>query len=235
MTTDPANKPDPPREPVAPYDLAPEDASAPPPAPRVKPGAKARIDAPGLMDDLDEDADLERDPEVEARLKGKPAAAPEPPDQPADFVRPGRGSPKTVASMAVGVLLAAVVVAGVTAPKHQLWAALSAGYLTLLHTGTGVLALAIAAHLAERPMRNFALAAARMFLAVALFQTAFRLSLPIPSRSEEWLLGAALYLGTVAIFFRLPPAGFLIVAAVHGGLATLIFLASLLAGAASEP
>jgi len=210
-----------------PYDIAPEPARqrpVPPPAPGDR-----------LLDAFDDDADLERDPEVERALRGGGGpVAPVPASPPVDaFVKPGMGDAKAVALVAAGVLLAAVIVAGVNAPVvdgKSPWIAVAAKtlYLSLVHTLTGVGAVALAAKLAEKPLGRLDLAAARMLAAVSILQLIIHLNIPIPGRFDEPLLAAGAYWVTVQALFRLRSLPALHIAAFHALFWFALWMAMLL-------
>lgn len=208
-----------------PYPVEPTPESVPtpasPPAPLAAPspapegGPKPRIEAPKLLDDFEEDADFTADPEVDMAVGRAPkramAAAPEAPAVP-EFVKPGFGEPKHWAIAGGVLLVAAMIAAGVTsqgagAGQVALRIVLTV-YDSLLSTGTGVVAVFIAARLLEERFGNVELAAGRMFAAVNAFLFIFNLSLRLTGVSfiDETvvlLLAAAAYGLIVAWTFKL--------------------------------
>lgn len=92
----------------------------------------------------------------------------------AEFVVPARLSAKTIASIGLGVGVGAMVAAGVNAPiggfAMVAVAAVLTLYQTVLHTGTGTIAVMIAARLHDERCSRLDLAGARMLLAFSLFQ-----------------------------------------------------------------
>ncbi|MCC6676848.1 MAG: hypothetical protein IT436_06870 [Phycisphaerales bacterium] len=197
------------------FELAPEPPAPPPPPPAPKP----TISAPGLTEGFDEDADFETDPEVERALGKRPDAArgAEAPPAVEPFIRVGLGDPQVIALIGAGVLLSAVIAAAITAPSLWWVHGMLAAYAGLLHAGTGVGALAIGARLAEKPLGPWELGAARMLLAVALFQLVFHIPLP----AQIWLgpvVAAAVYAGATMTLFRLPVQQWFTVAASHLGI-----------------
>jgi hypothetical protein len=97
---------------------------------QAKPSSKdaskrAKIDAPRLLDDVDDDADLTHDPEVEAALKPTMAARlgkalslePKPGDNRPVFVKSGLGSARIWGVLGGVLALAAVITAVVTAQQ----------------------------------------------------------------------------------------------------------------------
>lgn len=226
-------------DPNAPIPLEPYEPSQP--ARGARPPGKARIDAPGLTDDFDEDADFESDPEVDRVVRGIPVG--ERPRQPEESPRPsllGAGGEPLCASESwkipaiIGglVTLTAAVLAGVYA-DYTVWAyVLITIYRAALHTGTGVGALIITALLLGRKVGSFEGAAARMFMCVSLFLVVYSLSIPItPGKLEESALGAAAYFGGLVVAFRLPPRDAAVVGGSHFGVALLLWLGGLLSSA----
>ncbi|MCC7390077.1 MAG: hypothetical protein IT431_15060 [Phycisphaerales bacterium] len=214
---------------------------------RPAPG-KAHIDAPGLTDDFDEDADFESDPEVERIVKGIPvegkktgeARKPAPERARVGLLGVESGEPlcaseawRTPAIIGGLVTLTAAVLAGVYA-DHTLWAfVLITIYRAALHTGTGIGALILTAMLLGRKVGSFEGAAARMFLCVSLFLVVYSLDIPImkTSKLEESVLGAAAYFGGLVVAFRLPPRDAAVVGGSHFGVAMLLWLGGLLSSA----
>lgn len=216
-SSDPNHRP-PQSNPGDTFDLAPEDPAAPPREARPShAGPKPAIAAPGLTEGFDEDADFEKDPEVDRALGRSgfhPRDAAEPAPAGEDFIKPGLGDAPVIALVGLGVLLSAVITAWITAPSRGWAHALLTGYSTLLHAGSGVGALAIAAKLAEQRLGKWELGAARMLLAVALFQLVVHLNLP----GGAWVksLGAvAVYAGATLLLFRLKIEQWFIVASSH--------------------
>lgn len=205
---EPVNTPAPP---VAPSPQPPRgksgaDAATPGSTPvPEKAGLMGRLG--GMLEDFDEDADFEHDPEVEAATGRKPPSAagvPVAPERPA-FVRPGSGSPSVWVGVSCVLLLGAVIGAAVNEPHHPVVAGMLAVYDAGLHTCTGVAALGAVAMLLRRPLGPIELAAARMLAAVCGFLVIFNLKIDLigTSKWEELLLGAAVYVGAVALLFRI--------------------------------
>lgn len=229
---------------------APGDSGRPPGAPAPPPQPSGKLDAPPLTEGFEEDADFTKDPEVEAALKGAPVRDPrvaardgEPAPEPtAAFVKPGLGGPKVWASVGAVLLVAALIAVGVNstqgAAKTTALVFLSL-YNVLLHTGTGVVAVWVAAILTEKPLGRFELAAARMFTAVAALTLFYslRVSLFSTAKFEQdlWsaLLGAAGYVGAVAGLFRLWGAPLAFVIGSHLGLWLLVQVGMLLSALAA--
>lgn len=223
------------------YDLAPaEPAPATTPAVPVgrvveRAGSKARkVGDKPLLDDFEEDADFSADPEVERTLKGDAPveATTEEPSGPL-FVKPGRGELKPIAIAAGSVLVAAIIAAGITAAsRERVWyrECLQVAYMTLFHAASGTGAVLVAAALRHQRVGDVLLGAARMGLAVALFQFFAHLNLPLPGRSEEIVLGAVAYGAAVQVLFRWTLDDFRNVAALHAAAWLSVYLAALLGG-----
>jgi hypothetical protein len=191
-----------------PYPLEPNDTSENQPVER-KPG----IDAPGLLSEFPEDADFDRDPEMDRVVAG-PTSHPSSPGAPAqtppeDFVRPGFGDARVWGITGAVLLVGAMIATGVNVETRVLANIFLTMYNTLLHTGTGVVALFAAAILTEHRLGAFELAAARMFTAVAAFALVFSLNINIVGegweqwKGEEVIMAALAYVLLVAALFGL--------------------------------
>jgi len=213
------NKPPEPGQKPNAYDLAPEP---PPPA---------RIGGPGLTDDFDEDADFDRDPEVERALGKAPAAIPAtdaaltPPEV---FSKDGRGAAETLA-MAGGII--AVVACAIAAATSPQGARAQAGvgnlYFTIVHSLTGVAAVAVGAHLQGCVLGKWSLVGARVLFAVAVFQLINGITLGNLGVWGRVLLlpcAAAGYLLALWLLFNWKRDRLFIVAACHGALAIVTWL-----------
>lgn len=225
-------KPDPAK---TPYDLEPEAAPprVGPPSPQ-SPRPKATLDAPPLLDDVDDDADLTSDPEVERALKGEARPAPKDSNPAAPvaetappLVTPGRLAVKPLAITGGVVAVAAVIIGAWGAGERWLGGGVMAAYLILLHTCTGVLALGATAHLHARRLGPPDLAAARMLAAVAAFILVVMLPIPGPPALVRPLaaLGAlGVYLLLVGVLFRPGAQRFRAMVALHAVCAALAWL-----------
>lgn len=99
------------------------------------------------------------------------------------FVTPGRGTPKALVIAGAVVTVAAMVAAGMGVPVGQSgWVVVAAVLLVLyevvVHTGTGLVAVAAAARISEERFGGeeaVPLAAARVFLAMAVFELVLNL------------------------------------------------------------
>ncbi len=226
-----------------PIDLEPrkQEAVSPtkPTAPATGP-RPAKLDAPGLLDDFDEDADFESDPEVEQVVRGIPVEKTDPTatDRRKSVFKP-TGEPlcksatwKVPGVIGVVVTVLAAVFAGVYA-GHSHWAyVLITIYWAVLHTATGLGALVLSSFLLGRRVGSFEGAAARVLLAVSLFLVVYSLKIPITGgKLEEVILAAAAYFGGLMVAFRLAPRDAAVVGAAHFGVAMLLLLGGLLQGA----
>ncbi|MFG0243880.1 MAG: hypothetical protein ACF8R9_13920 [Phycisphaerales bacterium JB054] len=234
-------QPTPPAEPAAgapadqdgPIDLEPLEQ------PPRTPG-KPKIDAPGLIDDFDEDADFESDPEVERVVRGIPVekTGPSGVEQVKSVFKP-TGEPlcvsvawKVPGITGAAIALLAAVLAGVYA-DHSIWAyVLITIYWAVLHTATGLGALVLSTFLLGRRVGSFEGAAARMLLAVSLYLVVYSLNLDIinSGKLEEVILAAAAYFGGLVVAFRLAPRDAAVIGAAHFGVVMLLVLGGMLQG-----
>ena len=90
------------------------------------------------------------------------------------FSPPGRGNVQVLAAIGGGLTLGAMIFAGLNALPPTAMAVFAnvvlCLYETALHTGTGIVAVLIAARLADLKIGRLDLAAARIFVAFAAFQ-----------------------------------------------------------------
>ncbi len=183
------------------------------PAPKADKLAKARIDAPRLLDDIDDDADLTHDPEVEAALRPSMAARlgkalslePAAGDMRPVFVKEGLGSAK-VWGIAGGVLAVGAIIAAVaTANSAHVWHGVFTLYSIVLHTGTGMLAVTAAAALHGQRLAYLPLAAARVLTAVAAALLVFNLRIELIEGTtfDQALMAVTAYLIVIMATFRL--------------------------------
>lgn len=236
--SDPARPDDRPPQPASPpapepaaYDLIAEDPKpAGTPAPALK--------VPSLLKDFDEDADFERDPDVERAKSGKPTRSTPtllaPGEEP--IVKPGLGDEKVMAIAGAVLLIGAVIAVFIRDPGNTPARALLVAFQCVLHAGTGLAALAAAAAMLGKPLGHPDLGAARMFVAVGIFQIIANINVLFPgTRADELALGAAAYFGAVWLLFRRPPDQTAIIAGFHflGWLA--VFLTGQLYAWANRP
>jgi len=217
-TNDPASS-NPPAASTEPghYSVAPEEAR-----PAVSASApRGRIDKPGLTADFPEDADFDHDPELTKVITGKAGTrdgSPAPGSSgatfvgagthPTDFIPTGLGPPLLWAIIGGVLLVIALVFTGINAPDKTAYRILLRLYTVALHTGTGVVALYVAAALMRQIVGRIDLAASRMFAGVAAFAAVFSLTLhltpsPVVDNAARVLLAGLAYLAIVAVTFRL--------------------------------
>lgn len=210
-------------DPQKPYEIEPTDAAATPAKP---PEAlpKGRIDAPELLAGFDKDADFDKDPEVDRVILGKPvdAAPPAPvPESKEEFVTPGLGGPKVWAIVGGVLLLLSLIASGMQpagSGQLRLVRVMLTLYGTLLHTGTGVVALFVAATLLRKRLGKFELAAARMLTAVGAFS--LLMSMQLTLFGVDWLdrlvmlvVAAGVYIVLIATLFNVwqkHPLGYIV-------------------------
>lgn len=237
---DPArdHEPTPPAEDTdGPLELEPPTPEPPRPISGARKGRKADLDAPGLLDDFDEDADFESDPEVERVVRGIPVekTGPSGVERVKSVFNP-TGEPicksttwKPQAIIGGVITIIAAVFAGIYA-DHTAWAyVLITIYWAALHTATGLGALAISTFLLGRRVGSFEGAAARLLLVVSMFLVVYSLKIPLTAgKWEEVTLAAAAYFGGLVVAFRLAPRDAAVVGAMHFGVALLLGLGGLL-------
>lgn len=219
------SEPNQPGEPKEPYQVVPpaSETPTPPPSsatpaasePRAKSAdLKAKLNLAGLLENFEEDADFDKDPELEAKITGKPRQSMDiPPPVPAvlrpEMIQPGKIQPKHWGIAGLVLLIGAAIAAGVYAPNHAVARVLLAMYSTFLHTGTGLVALYMAARLLEYRFGNLELGATRMFTAVGVFTLLMSLHLTpfgeynALNRALTVIVAMAGYTLTVASTFKL--------------------------------
>lgn len=181
-------------------------------APASRPGSAApaaKIDAPGLLNDFDEDADFSDPGPAKPAARGTPGPADPgaawPPIVTDASVIPLVGNPKVLGIAGGLLLLGAVIVTGITTTSGRaLIPPLITLYEGIVHTGTGVVAVLVASRFAERRVNRVELIAARMLVIVSAFLIVSNLNIPIPGRIDEFLLGAGAYYLALMLLFRLP-------------------------------
>ncbi len=227
-----------------PYDLAPEPPLSPgsSPPPQASAAPRVKLDKPALLEGFEDDADFTKDPEVEAVLKGKPVGAAAPAVTPEDpgsiFVIPGLGDERVWGLVGAALLLATLIAVGINTGAGTTRTVASVAlmlYKVLIHTGTGVVAVWIAAVLSEKRFGRLELGAARMFAAVAAMALFFSVRIAFFGTSDfernlwSTLFGAAAYLGLVAGLFRIWGRPLMYVVGSHLGLWLLVQVGLLLA------
>lgn len=204
-----------PIKPDAPGGTPPPPAGSMPSAPAAKPGKdapNASLNAPGLLSDFDEDADFSENPRPSAIPAKRPATLDDddptiawPPIVTDASIVPVLGNAKTLGIIGGVLLVLAVVVTSIaTKSSRPLIPPLITLYEGIVHTGTGVVAVLVAARFAERRVNRVDLIAARMLVLVSIFLAIKNTNIPIPGRIEEPLVAAAVYYGVLLVLFRLP-------------------------------
>jgi hypothetical protein len=208
-------------------------------APAAKPGALApgaRLPTSGrLLDEFDEDADFS-DPGP--ATPPKPAGKLPPLEEPASdwppivtdaSVVPFLGSVRALSILGGAMLLLAVIITAIaTTSARPLIPPLITLYEGVVHTGTGVVAVLIAARFAERRVNRVELIAARMLVLVSLFLALKNTNIPIPGRVEEHVVAAGMYYLGVWGLFRLPRFETGLIAGTHFCLWVLMLIGALM-------
>ncbi len=204
----------------------------------------AKLSGKGLLDDFDEDADFEKDPEAaNARRGTKSTAAGRASrgaaggdraggDQVGDggedldaeldepLVSAGRLGRKSMGIAGLGAVVIAIVNASRVGYKLGGWelaakSGVNVAYQCLMNLILGVAALTIAAFLMDRRMGRLDLAVTRMLLAVAVFQLVGRLHLTSAGVWLELPLAFLAYAFVLKSLFRFPPQTTAIIAGCH--------------------
>src|SRR5262245_15306402 len=159
------------------------------PPPATEPG-KGKIEAPKLLEGFEEDADFDKDPELERAITGKTGKdekkegeADAPTKE--DLIKPGLGNSNVWGIVGCAMLLGALIATGTSGSGPRFARMMLMLYDTLLHTGTGVVALYCAATLLGKRVGNLELAAARMFAAVSAFSLMFSMHMTV--FNVQWL------------------------------------------------
>ena len=134
----------------------------------------------------------------------------EPPKPVPDFVVQARATPKVLAIIGGSIGVIAMIATGIKT-HSQGWGVLIPSvlltlYVTVVHACTGVIAVAIAAKLSEQKLGRIDLAAARMLVAVSIFEFVRSLEvLGVPSwlsNSVLVIVAAGAYLLFLMILFK---------------------------------
>lgn len=187
------------------YDLEPHVPA--PPTARV-----AKLDAPGLTDDFDEDADFDHDPAMPT------AAVPKAPAAPVEtFVKAGWGSAQVIGTLGIAAALTATVLAAWLGDGPWYKAVVLSLYHIGLQTMAGVGAVVFAAWMVEKPIGSSDLAAARMLLAVGLARVFLPMTFGVPY-TGRFLEGAAVVAAYGLVtwgLFRLPRPHWFVMVCAH--------------------
>jgi len=199
-----------------------------------KSGRGAKIDAESLLEGFDEDADFDRDPEVERALEASGATAPAGTTRNKDktpeaelgdparwIIRPGFPSLRLSLIVGGALTLTAVIVSIVYAPDHWWIHAIDTLYQTVLTTLLGLVAVLSSAYFSERGFNEPPLALGRMLVPVAGAMLAMALPLLY---GLDFLLGAGVYVLLVGVWFRLPRFEVGVLTMSHFGLWLLVQL-----------
>jgi hypothetical protein len=157
-----------------------------------------------------------------------------------EFVTPGIGSAKVWAIVGTVLTVAAMILAGVFVPQEKAgWlrvagAVFLALYNIVVHTGTGVVAVAVAARIVEERFGSLELAVARVFAAFSLFEAIRHVRLPLGalSTTAAYVLAAAAYYLAIWGLFRKNRTVTLLIVLVHVVLWIVFQLGVMLAAAA---
>ncbi len=202
----------------------------------------AKLSGKGLLDDFDEDADFEKDPEAAnargtakpprsgraARNEGRNTAQGDPrasepgEDEELDepLVSAGRLGRKSMGIAGLAAVVIAIANASRVGFKLGGWelaakSGVNVAYQCLMNLILGVAALTIASFLMDRRLGRLDLAVTRMLLAVAVFQIAGRLHLTSAGVWLELPLAFLAYAFVLKSLFRFPPQTTAIIAGCH--------------------
>lgn len=147
--------------------------------------------------------------------------------------RSGLDAPRVLFAAGGVIVVVAMVVSGWTAKSQNLAVACLTGYQTILHTITGVVALVVISLLHGRPVGSHEQGAARLFVAIGLFQSVMGLEFGVfDGKAEEFALGAAVYALAMMALFRMRFKVILEIIAVHLLIIGVMWLGTQLAIAA---
>ncbi len=147
--------------------------------------------------------------EVRKPKVGVELVAEKPPEEAKEFSTTGRGNVKLLLGIGGAISLGAMVMAGLNAPPgfRVVAAVILSLYEIILHTGTGMVAILIAARIAELKPGNLELAAARMLVAFSSFQLIHSITFgeyPTLVKLLMYPLALAAYFGLIMLLFRKP-------------------------------
>lgn len=147
--------------------------------------------------------------------------------------RSGLDSPQVLFGAGAVIVLVAMIASGWTAKSQNLAVAFLAGYQAILHTITGVVALVVISLLQGRPVGSYEQGAARLLVAIALFQLVMGLEFGLfDGKAEEFAIAAAVYAAAMMALFRLRFKVILEIVAVHLLIIGVMWLGTQLAIAA---
>jgi hypothetical protein len=214
-----------------PYDLEPDQPPGGITGAEAKDGpGRPSLNKEGLLEGFDEDADFSKDPELDRTVVGLPPRGSEParpssePEAAADeqplIATGGMTEAKIWAAVGAALAVTALVITGIYAQNKTFLSVLLALYNILLHAGTGLAAVAVAARLLDRRPGMLELAGARMLAAVAAYGVVYHLPIHFMSsgKLEEVVLGAMAYLAVVVAAFRIVGPPLVVIVGCHFGL-----------------
>jgi hypothetical protein len=226
------NKP----EPDGTYKLEPESRPKPPPAePSPEPLPSLTDGIEGIDDLADKPTKKPAEPAPRAKSKVRiveePAEAEEDPEKP--FVPEGLGGPTVVGAVGGVLLLAAIIVSAMTTKGGVFASSVQTAYQGLIHTVTGVAAVAIVARLANRKFGALESAAARMLVCVAVFLIAERIDALFGEgvhrfigRTLAILLACGAYFGAVSAMFLRNVRESAVIAGLHAAMWLVVWVGS---------
>jgi len=199
-------------------DIAAAEGKTPPPRPPEKPRRKPTAPAAEVADA----EDVESIP-----VDGMPLPLIKPP------LRAGIDAPQVLFGAGGVILVIAMLVSGWTAKGQNLAVAVLTGYQTILHTITGVIALVLISLLQGRPVGSYEQGAARLFVAIGLFQLVLGMEFGLlEGKGEEFASAAVVYALTMMILFRMRFKTILEIIAIHMLIVGVMWLGTQLAIAA---
>lgn len=220
------------REPDGTYKLEPDER----PKPAESPALPSLTDGIAGIDDVaDKPAKKPAEPpprvKPKVRIVDEPQDPQEDPDRP--FVPEGLGGAKVLSAVGGVLLLTAIVLAAMTTKGGAFAASVQTLYQGLIHTVTGVAALAVVARLAGRKFGALESAGARMLVCVAVFLIAERIDAlfgegvhRLIGRSLAILLASGAYFGAVSAMFLRNIRESAVIAGLHAAMWLVVWVGS---------
>lgn len=220
------------REPDGTYKLEPDER----PKPAESPALPSLTDGIAGIDDV-ADKPAKKPVEPPPRVKPKVRIVDEPEDPQEDpdraFVPEGLGGPRVVAIVGGVLLVGAVIIAAMTTKGSILAASVQTLYQGLIHTVTGVAAVAVVARLAGRKFGALESAGARMLVCVAVFLIAERIDAlfgegvhRLVGRTLAILLASGAYFGAVSAMFLRNIRESAVIAGLHAAMWLVVWVGS---------
>ncbi len=210
----------------------------------VAEAASGKVGDAGLLEDFDEDADFDRDPAVDAVIKGTVRIVEDDEEGEGEpLVKPHWPSPKVLAGAGLLLLLMAAVGAAVNAtpPPGDAGAFSKVGvvvvavvwvlYNAAVHTGTGLVAVFVAAHFTQRKFGSVEYAAGRMFVAVTGFLVPYSMNMIWQTKLEEIVIASLVYVGLLWVLMRLERSTLQLVMLSHFGIWLIMWIGASLSSA----